>query len=442
MKELFPEIDVIQYEGKDSTNPMAFQHYDPNEKVGDATMAEHLRFSVAYWHTFTGRGADPFGSGTMQRPWDDREDPMEKAKTRAKAAFEFIDKLGLDYFCFHDRDIAPTGNSLAETNANLDEMVSLVEELMEAKEVELLWGTANLFEHPRYVHGAATAPDSDVFAYAAAQVKKAMEVTKRLGGSNYVFWGGREGYETLLNTDLGLEQDNLARFMEMAVDHAEKIGFEGQLLIEPKPMEPTKHQYDFDVEHMAAFLRKYNLENHFKANIEANHATLAGHEFNHELAYARENGLLGSVDANQGDLLLGWDTDQFPTDVYGTTLATYEILKNGGLAPGGLNFDAKVRRGSFEPRDLFLAHIAGMDSFAFGLKVAHRLKEDGMLEDFRQERYSSYEKGIGKRIRSGNTGFEELNQHVQSELDSPISLKSGRQEKLEALLNSYITNTD
>ncbi|MFP4201375.1 MAG: xylose isomerase [Candidatus Acetothermia bacterium] len=442
MKEFFPQIDKIQYEGKDSTNPMAFQHYNPSQKVGDSTMAEHLRFSVAYWHTFTGRGSDPFGAGTVRRPWDGIEDPMEKAKARAKAAFEFMDKLGVDYFCFHDRDIAPSGEDLEETNANLDEMVSLVEELMDEKEIELLWGTANLFEHPRYAHGAATSPNSEVFAYAAAQVKKAMEVTNRLGGSNYVFWGGREGYETLLNTNLGLEQDNLARFLEMAVEHAEKIGFDGQLLIEPKPMEPTKHQYDFDVEHMAAFLRKYDLEDHFKANIEANHATLAGHEFNHELAYARENGLLGSVDANQGDLLLGWDTDQFPTDIYGTTLAMYEVLKNDGLAPGGLNFDAKVRRGSFEPRDLFLAHVAGMDSFAFGLKVAHRMVEEGVLEDFKLDRYASYESDLGKKIKNGDTGFEELNRYVTAELDQPVSLESGRQEKLEALLNSYITTTD
>ncbi len=442
MREYFPEIDEITYEGKDSRDPLSFNHYNPEEKVGELTMAEHLRFSVAYWHSFRGRGADPFGAGTMQRPWDEISDPMEKARERARAAFEFIDKLGLDYFCFHDRDVAPTGESLAETNENLDELVDLIEDLMEEKEVELLWGTANLFEHPRYAHGAATSPNADVFAHSAAQVKKAMEVTNRLGGSNYVFWGGREGYETLLNTDLGLEQDNLARFLEMAVEHAEKIGFEGQLMIEPKPMEPTKHQYDFDVEHMAAFLRKYGLEGHFKANIEANHATLAGHEFNHELAFARENDLLGSVDANQGDLLLGWDTDQFPTDIYGTTLAVYEILESGGLAPGGLNFDAKVRRGSFEPRDLFIGHIAGMDSFAFGLKVAHRMKNDGALADFRRDRYASYSDGMGKRISNGKTSFAELEEYVRKEVTGKISLRSGRQEKLEAVLNHYITTTD
>jgi xylose isomerase len=367
---------------------------------------------------------------------------MKRAKARADAAFEFMDKLGLNYFCFHDRDIAPEGETLAETKDNLDEMVSHIENLMDKYDIELLWGTANLFEHPRYVHGAATSPNAEVFAYAAAQVKKALEVTKRLGGSNYVFWGGREGYKTLLNTDLGLEQDNLARFLAMAVDHAEKIGFDGQLLIEPKPMEPTKHQYDFDVEHVAAFLRKYDLDDHFKANIEANHATLAGHDFQHELAYARENDLLGSVDANQGDLMLGWDTDQFPTDVYVTTLAAYEILQNGGLSPGGLNFDARVRRESFDSRDLFLAHIAGMDTFAYGLKVAQRLKEDGALEEFRRDRYSSFQGDLGEKIKGPETGFDDLAGYVSENVDEPIELESGRQEELKGLLNSYITTTE
>ncbi|MBS3814107.1 xylose isomerase [Candidatus Bipolaricaulota bacterium] len=441
MTQYFPEIEKVEYKGNKSREALSFKHYNPEEKVGSKSMSDYLRFSVAYWHSFTGKGTDPFGSATIQRPWDQLEDPMGKAKERARAAFEFMEKLGLDYFCFHDRDIAPPGDSLKETNDNLDEIASLIEELMEEKDVELLWGTANLFEHPRYVHGAATSPNSEVFAYAAAQVKKAMEVTKKLGGSNYVFWGGREGYQTLLNTDLGLEQDNLARFLSMAADHAERINFEGQLLIEPKPMEPTKHQYDFDVEHLAAFLRKYGLERRFKANIEANHATLAGHDFHHELAYARENDLLGSVDANQGDLLLGWDTDQFPTNMYSTILAMYEILRNDGLAPGGLNFDAKVRRESFKPRDLFVAHIAGMDSFAFGLKVAHRLIEDGVLEKFRRDRYSSFREEPGKRICQDETNFEELENYVTEHVKEPIVLKSGRQEELEGLLNSYISTT-
>ena len=435
MGEIFPEVNTIEYEGEDSKNPLAFKYYNPQEKIGDKTMEEHLRFSVAYWHTFTGDGSDPFGSATMERPWNDIDDPMEKAKLRVKAAFEFMSKLGVKYFCFHDRDIAPAGKNLSETNQNLDTIVDLIEEKMNEYDINLLWGTACLFDHPRFMNGAASSPNADVFAYSAAQVKKAMEVTKRLGGENYVFWGGREGYETLLNTDMGIEQDNIARFFEMAIDYAEKIGFDGQLLIEPKPKEPTKHQYDFDVSTVLAFLRKYNLQDYFKLNIEANHATLAGHTFQHELQTARINDALGSVDANQGDMLLGWDTDQFPTDVYKTTLAMYEILKNDGLAPGGLNFDATVRRPSFEPIDMFYGHIAGMDSFARGLKTAHRLLEDRVFEDILKERYQSYQSGIGKKIREGKIGFDELAEYAKN---NEIQNRSGHQEKLEAILNSYI----
>ena len=435
MEEIFPEVNTIQFEGKDSKNPLAFKYYNPQEKIGDKTMEEHLRFAVAYWHTFTGDGTDPFGSATMVRPWNDIDDPMEKAKLRVKAAFEFMSKLGVKYFCFHDRDIAPAGKNLSETNQNLDTIVDLIEEKMNEYDINLLWGTACLFDHPRFMNGAASSPNADVFAYSAAQVKKAMEVTKRLGGENYVFWGGREGYETLLNTDMGIEQDNIARFFEMAIDYAEKIGFDGQLLIEPKPKEPTKHQYDFDVSTVLAFLRKYNLQDYFKLNIEANHATLAGHTFQHELQTARINDALGSVDANQGDMLLGWDTDQFPTDVYKTTLAMYEILKNDGLAPGGLNFDATVRRPSFEPIDMFYGHIAGMDSFARGLKTAHRLLEDRVFEDILKERYQSYQSGIGKKIREGKIGFDELAEYAKN---NEIQNRSGHQEKLEAILNSYI----
>ena len=435
MGEIFPEVNTIEYEGEDSKNPLAFKYYNPQEKIGDKTMEEHLRFSVAYWHTFTGDGSDPFGSATMERPWNDIDDPMEKAKLRVKAAFEFMSKLGVKYFCFHDRDIAPVGKNLSETNQNLDTIVDLIEEKMNEYDINLLWGTACLFDHPRFMNGAASSPNADVFAYSAAQVKKAMEVTKRLGGENYVFWGGREGYETLLNTDMGIEQDNIARFFEMAIDYAEKIGFDGQLLIEPKPKEPTKHQYDFDVSTVLAFLRKYNLQDYFKLNIEANHATLAGHTFQHELQTARINDALGSVDANQGDMLLGWDTDQFPTDVYKTTLAMYEILKNDGLTPGGLNFDATVRRPSFEPVDMFYGHIAGMDSFARGLKTAHRLLEDRVFEDILKERYQSYQSGIGKKIQEGKIGFEELAEYAKN---IEIQNRSGHQEKLEAILNSYI----
>ena len=368
LNEFFKDVPEIKYEGSKSKNPLAFKYYNPDEKVGNKTMKEHLRFAVAYWHTLTGSGQDPFGAGTMIRLWDKTTDPMEKAKMRMRANFEFIQKLGIPFYCFHDRDIAPEGDSLKETNKNLDEIVKLAKELQNATGIKLLWGTANLFSHPRYVHGASTSCNANVFAYAAAQVKKALEVTLELGGVNYVFWGGREGYETLLNTDLGLELDNLARFLKMAVDYAKEIGFKGQFLIEPKPKEPTKHQYDFDSATVMGFLKKYDLDKYFKLNIEVNHATLAYHTFQHELRLARINGMLGSIDANQGDLLLGWDTDQFPTDIYLTTLAMYEILLAGGFTSGGTNFDAKVRRASFEPVDLFYGHIAGMDAFAKGLE--------------------------------------------------------------------------
>jgi len=361
---------------------------------------------------------------------------MDIAKAKAEAAFEFMSKMQIPFFCFHDVDIAPEGETLEETFKNLDEIAALFKDLMKATGIKLLWGTTNLFSHPRFMHGAATSPNADVFAYAAARVKKTMEITKDLGGQNYVFWGGREGYETLLNTDLKLELDNLARFLHMAVDYAKEIGFTGQFLIEPKPKEPTKHQYDFDVATVIGFLKTYGLDPYFKVNIEANHATLAGHTFQHELRLARVNGFLGSVDANQGDDLLGWDTDQFPTNIYTTTLAMYEILLNGGLAPGGLNFDAKVRRGSFEPIDLFYAHIAGMDSFAHGLIIANRLLESGELEDFVAQRYSSYKTGIGEKIVKGEVGFKELAEYAMA--NQQPKLTSGRQELLETILNKYM----
>ncbi|MDI9512794.1 MAG: xylose isomerase [Caldicoprobacterales bacterium] len=435
MKEYFKDIPRIAYEGKNSDNPLAFKFYNPDELVGDKTMKDHLKFSIAFWHTFTGGGVDPFGTATMQRPWDSITDPMEKAKARVEAAFEFFDKLGVEYFCFHDRDIAPEGDTLAETNKNLDEIVALIKEKMSSSNVKLLWGTASLFTNPRFLHGASTSNNADVFAYAAAQTKKALEVTHELGGAGYTFWGGREGYETLLNTDMKLELDNMARFMHMAVDYAKEIGFNGTFYIEPKPKEPTKHQYDFDSATVVGFLKNYGLDKHFKLNIETNHATLAGHTMQHELHYARINGMLGSVDANQGDMLLGWDTDQFPTDLYVTTMAMYEILKNGGLASGGLNFDAKPRRASFEPADLFYSHIAGMDAFAQGLKIAHRMLEDGKLEDFVKERYSSYSTGIGADIVNGKVGFKELEEYI---MNKKIVNTSGRQELLEAIVNQYI----
>lgn len=436
MDEYFSNIPAIQYEGKDSDNSLAFKYYDPGKEIMGKTMKEHLRFAVAFWHTFQGAGSDPFGEGTMLRPWDSLSDPMELARAKIEAAFELFSKLGVPFFCFHDRDIAPEGSSLRETNKNLDVIVSIAAQLIKETGVRLLWGTANLFSHPRYVHGASTSCNADVFAYAAAQVKKAMEVTKELGGLNYVFWGGREGYETLLNTDMKLEQDNFARFLRMAVDYAGEIGFDGQFLIEPKPKEPTKHQYDFDAAAVIAFLKTYHLGEHFKLNIESNHATLAGHTFQHELRVARLNGMLGSIDANQGDLLLGWDTDQFPTNIYETAMAMYEVLKDGGFKKGGLNFDAKVRRASFEPEDLFCAHIAGMDSFARGLVIAERLINDGRLDRFTEERYKSYKSGIGRKINEGSVGFRELEKYALDN-DSPANT-SGRQELLESIVNSCL----
>ncbi|WP_181347850.1 xylose isomerase [Thalassobacillus sp. CUG 92003] len=435
----FDHINTIQYEGAQSLNPFAFKHYNPEEKIGGKTMEEQLRFSIAYWHTFTGDGSDPFGAGNMQRPWDHLQG-MDLAKARVEAAFELFEKLNVPYFCFHDVDIAPEGHSLAETNRNLDEIVSMIKDYMKSSNTKLLWNTANMFKHPRFVHGAASSNNADVYAYAGAKVKKGLELAKELGAENYVFWGGREGYETLLNTDLKLELDNLGRFYHMALDYAKEIGYNGQFLIEPKPQEPTKHQYDFDVASGMAFLQKYDLSDHFKFNIEANHATLAGHTFEHELRYARINGMLGSVDANQGDTLLGWDTDEFPTDLYSTTLAMYEILKNGGLHQGGLNFDAKVRRGSFEADDLLHAHIAGMDSFAVGLKVAHQLIEDGVLDDFVSERYSSFTQGIGQQVVEGKADFHVLEKHAL-ELGT-IENHSGRQEWLKAVINQYLLNVN
>ena len=431
----FDKVNRIGYEGKQSQNPLAFKHYNPDEIVLGKTMEEHLRFAVAYWHTLTGGGADPFGAPTAVRPWD-RFTGLDLAKARVEAAFEFFEKIRAPYFCFHDRDIAPEGETLAETNRNLDAIVSMIKEHMQSTGVKLLWNTANMFTHPRYVHGAATSCSADVFAYAAAQVKKGLEVAVELGAENYVFWGGREGYESLLNTDMELELDNLARFLHMAVDYAKEIGFQGQFLIEPKPKEPTKHQYDFDCATTIAFLQKYGLQDHFKLNIEANHATLAGHTFEHELRVARIHGMLGSIDANQGDLLLGWDTDEFPTDLYSVTLAMYEILKNGGLGSGGVNFDAKVRRGSFEPEDLFLAHIAGMDTFARGLKVAARLIEDRFFENILDERYESFRSGIGLDIVSGKANFRTLEAYAHSL--GEIRTRSGRLEHIRARLNEYL----
>ncbi len=436
MTSFFPDIPEIKFEGPDSRNPLAFKYYNADEKIGGKPMKEHLRFSIAYWHTMNGGGVDPFGVATMVRPWLTISDPMEQAHARMHAMFEIGRKLGMPFFCFHDRDIAPEGETLAETNKNLDEIIALTKKLMADSELKLLWGTACLFTHPRFVHGAATSCNADVFAYAAAQVKKAIEVTAELGGANYVFWGGREGYDTLLNTDMKLELDNLARLLHMAVAYKKEIGFTGQLLIEPKPLEPTKHQYDRDVATCIAFLKTYDLDTELKINIEQNHATLAGHTYAHEIMTARIYGLLGSLDANQGDYLVGWDTDQLPTDIYEATFAMYEVLKNGGIAPGGMNFDAKLRRGSFEPADIFHGFVAGMDTYARGLKAAHALLESGELEDFRKQRYASWNSGIGKQIIDGNAGFAELEKYALE--NSSITNTSGRQEVLEAIVNRYI----
>lgn len=429
-------LQQVKYEGKGSMNPMAFRYYNPTEVIGDKTMEEHLRFAMAYWHTLTGEGNDPFGRGTAERPWHKYSDSMDIAKARVESAFDFMVKLNIPFFCFHDTDIAPEGSSLTEFHKNLDTIKDMIKGYMKDTGKKLLWGTANNFSNPRYVHGAATTCNADVYAMAAAQVKKAMDVTKELGGENYVFWGGREGYETLLNTDMKLELDNLARFMHMAVDYAKQIGFEGQFLIEPKPKEPTKHQYDFDTATVIGFLKTYGLDKHFKMNIETNHATLAGHTLQHELNLCRINGMLGSVDANQGDLLLGWDTDQFPTDIYTTTMAMYEILKNGGLHKGGLNFDSKVRRASLDVQDLAYAHIAGMDAFAKGLKVAHRMLEDKYFENVIANRYDSFNSGIGKTIVDGTANLESLATHAYN-LDG-IKNVSGRQEMLENMVNKYM----
>lgn len=433
--EFFKKIGKIKYEGKDTKNELAFRYYNPDEVILGKPMKEHLRFAMSYWHTLTAGGNDQFGEGTIVREWDSLE-PMEKAKARVKAGFEIMEKLGIEYFCFHDRDIAPEAPTLAEYFKNLDEIVDLIEKEMKRTGIKLLWGTSNMFSHPRFVHGSATSCNADVFAWGAAQVKKALEITHRLKGEGYVFWGGREGYETLLNTDMKLELDNLARMLKMAKDYAKEIGFEGQFYIEPKPKEPTKHQYDFDSATVIGFLKTYGLDKDFKLNIEANHATLAGHTFQHELRLARINGMLGSVDANMGDMLLGWDTDQFPTNIYDATLAMYEILKDGGFKTGGLNFDSKIRRASVEDDDIFYAYIAGMDTFAKGLRVAGKLIEDKVFENIIDERYASYKAGIGKEIVDGKVGLKELSEYALK-LDG-VKNKSGRQERIETILNNYI----
>jgi xylose isomerase len=421
----FPDVPKISFEGPTSKNPLAFRHYNADEVVAGKTMRDHLRFAVCYWHTFRGTGSDPFGPGCAIRPWEDGTDSVDMAIKRVDVAFEFMEKLGVPFYCFHDRDVAPEGASLKETNANLDKVVKKLKEAQQRTGINLLWGTANLCSN------------ADAFAYAAAQVKKALEVTKELGGVNYVFWGGREGYMNLYNTDLKREMDHLAKFFHLAHDYAKKIGFTGQFLIEPKPKEPTTHQYDFDAAACIAFLRGYDLMGTMKLNVETNHATLAGHTMMHELAYASAFGALGSIDANRGDLLLGWDTDQFPADYYLTTQCMLVLLEQGGLAPGGVNFDAKVRRESFEPVDLFHAHIGGMDAFAVGLKLAAQIRAEGALASIVKQRYASWDSGVGAEIEKGSATLESLEAYMLQKGDVTPNV-SGRQEMIENLINRYV----
>ena len=436
MADIFKSIPQIKYEGKASKNPFSFRFYNPDEIIDGKPMREQLKFALSYWHTLCAEGADMFGRGTADKSFGGKT-PLDIYKKKADAGFELMEKLSVDYFCFHDRDIAPEGETLAQSNEYLDEISDYIKSKMSVSGKKLLWGTANCFNHPRYMHGAGTSPYADVFAYAAAQIKKAIEVTVKLGGNGYVYWGGREGYETLLNTDMGLELDNMARLLKLTSEYARKIGFKGDFYIEPKPKEPTKHQYDFDAATVSGFLSAHNL-NEFKLNIEANHATLAGHTFQHELAVANVNGRFGSIDANTGDMLLGWDTDQFPTNVYDTTFCMTEVIRAGGFTNGGLNFDAKTRRGSYTPEDIAYAYIAGMDAFALGYRMALKLKAEGTIDKFVSDRYASWQSGIGADIISGKATIEQLEAYALAAGEVTASVGSGRQEYLEAALNSVM----
>ncbi len=434
----FPEVERIPFEGLHGEHPLAFRYYDRDRVVLGKRMHEHTRFAVCFWHSFCWPGSDVFGAGTFERAWlTGGDDALELAELKIDAAFEFIQKLGAPFFCFHDRDVAPEGETLRESHAILDRLLERVEKQMSRTGTRLLWGTANLFGHPRYAAGAATNPDPEVFAYAAAQVKHCLEATQRLGGANYVLWGGREGYETLLNTDLGRELAQLGRFLQLVVEHKHKIGFTGTLLIEPKPFEPTKHQYDFDAAAVYAFLQKFGLEREIKLNIEVNHATLAGHDFEHEVGYAIANGIFGSIDANRGDPRLGWDTDQFPNDPREWALVWCQILRNGGMHSGGFNFDAKLRRQSVEATDLFHAHVGGMDAIARGLLAAEAMLEDGRLQRFVDERYAGWKGALGREILGGRQSLEDLAGHVLAN-DLEPQPRSGRQEMLENWLSRFV----
>ncbi|MCW2476676.1 MULTISPECIES: xylose isomerase [unclassified Symbiopectobacterium] len=437
MPTYFEQIERVRYEGRGTTNPFAFRHYNPDQEILGKRMSEHLRFAVAYWHTFCWNGADMFGVGSFERPWQASGDPLGLAKQKADIAFEFFQKLNVPYYCFHDVDIAPEGSSLNDYLYNFQTIVDKFAEKQQQTGVKLLWGTANCFTHPRYAAGAATNPDPEIFAWAATQVFSAMNATQKLGGENYVLWGGREGYETLLNTDLRQEREQIGRFMQMVVEHKHKIGFQGTLLIEPKPQEPTKHQYDYDVATVYGFLKQFGLEKEIKVNIEANHATLAGHTFHHEIATAIALGIFGSVDANRGDPQLGWDTDQFPNSVEENALIMYEILKAGGFTTGGLNFDAKVRRQSTDRYDLFHAHIGAMDTLALSLKVAARMLEDDKLNQWVAKRYAGWNGELGQQILQGKLSLEQLAKHVHAKQLAPKH-QSGHQEMLENLINDYL----
>ena len=437
MSKYFKNISQIKYAGPESDNPLSFKYYNKDQNVLGKTMKEHLRFATCYWHTFTWPGLDPFGGPTIDRPWMEKGNDLKMAELKLNAAFDFFSKIQTPYFCFHDRDIAPEGSNYAETKKNLEHIVDLMENKMNETGVKLLWGTANAFSNKRYMGGAATNPDPEVFAYVAAQVKDCMDITKRLGGQNYVLWGGREGYETILNTNMKIEMNNLSRFLEMVVNYKHKIGFTGQILLEPKPHEPTKHQYDFDSASCLALIRKAGLEKEIKLNIEVNHATLSGHNFEHEIAYAISNDALGSIDINRGDTLLGWDTDQFPNNPSDLLMAFYYIFSNGGFTQGGFNFDAKIRRQSIDPEDLFHAHIGGMDVCAKTLLATEKLIKDNILPKYIQDRYANWNNELGKFIHSKDSNLEIIHQTV---IDKNINPKpiSGQQELLENLLNKYL----
>ncbi len=438
MSNYFPTVTTpVAYEGPQSNNPLAFKWYDKDRMVLGKRMEEHLRFAVCYWHTFCWNGLDPFGGDTFQRPWHAMPDPMAAAKAKAEVAFEFFAKLGAPYYCFHDRDVAPEGATPRESVNNLREMVDILGAKQQATGMKLLWGTANLFSHRRFMSGAATNPNPEIFAMGALQVKEAMDATLKLGGENYVLWGGREGYETLLNTRMGHELDQMGRFLNMVVEYKHKIGFKGTILLEPKPREPSKHQYDFDTATVYGFLCRYGLEKEIKVNIEANHATLSGHSFEHEIATAIDLGIFGSIDMNRGDMQCGWDTDQFPNNIPETALAMYLILKGGGFTTGGLNFDAKVRRQSIEPEDIFHGHIGGMDVSARALLIAEKMITDGKFAQVTEDRYAGWKGSFGQDVLTGKLGLDAVAQRV---LDQNVDVPpvSGRQERIENLLNSYI----